>query len=66
MSNPSDPEHLREPSDLDGLQNEEGVAGKNAADDLTTSPEEKPNFTESHPEEARRAREQMGEEPPSD
>lgn len=66
MSNPSDSEHLREPSDLDGLQNEEGVAGKDAADDLTTSPEEKPNFTESHPEEARRAREQMGEEPPSD
>lgn len=61
---PSDFEHLREPSDVEGLQTEEGIAGKAAADELTTPPEDKPNFTESHPEEARRAREQMGEETP--
>lgn len=60
----SDFEHLREPSDIEGLQDEEGVAGKDAADELATPPEEKQSFTDSHPEEARRAREQMGEETP--
>lgn len=70
MSNPreepSDFEHLREPSEVEGLQTEEGVSGEDAADELTTSPDEKPSFPDAHPEEARRAREAMGEETPGD
>jgi hypothetical protein len=47
--------------ELEGLPTEEGVSTGDAAEQLAQEPEEKRNFTETHPAEARRAQQVMRE-----
>jgi hypothetical protein len=55
-----------EPLELEDLPVEEGVTGEDAAEQLAQSPEDTRNFTETHPEQARRERERQGEDTASD
>jgi hypothetical protein len=58
--------HDDEPLELEDMPAEEGVSGEDAAEQLAQSPEEKRNFTETHPEEARRERERVGDDDPTE
>lgn len=49
---------------LEDMQTQEGVAGVDAAEELSSAPEEKRSFTEIHPDAARRERERAGEDAP--
>jgi hypothetical protein len=51
-----------EPIEIEDIPEEEGVTAEDAEEQLAQSPVEKRNFTETHPEEARRERERQGEE----
>lgn len=48
--------------ELEDLPAEEGVSGQDANEQLAASPEEKRNFTETHPEKAREERARAGED----
>ncbi|WP_442939981.1 hypothetical protein [Nocardioides sp. B-3] len=56
--------HREEPIQIEGIPEEEGVSGEDAEEQLAESREEKRNYTETHPDEARRERERRGEEEP--
>lgn len=58
--------HQDKPIELEDVPAQEGVSGEDAAEQLAQSPEEKRNFTETHPGQARRERERQGEEPSSE
>lgn len=58
--------HKDEPIELEDVPAEEGITGEDAAEQLAESPEEKRNYTETHPERARRERERSGEDTPAD
>lgn len=57
--------HKDEPIELEDVPEEEGISGADAAEQLAQSPEEKPNYTETHPAEARRERERHGDDTPT-
>ena len=48
--------------ELTDLPAEEGVSGEDEREQLAASPEEKRNFTETHPEKARQERARAGED----
>lgn len=56
--------HEDEPLELEDVPTEEGITGEDAAEQLSKSPEDKANFTETHPEEARRQREKLVDDDP--
>lgn len=56
MTHPKD-----EPIQIEGIPEEEGVTGEDAEEQLAESPEEKRNFTETHPDEARDEDQARGE-----
>ena len=57
--------HDDEPLELEDVPAEEGVSGEDAAEQLAQAPEDKRNFTDTHPEQARRERERHGEDTPT-
>jgi hypothetical protein len=57
MSNRKD----ERPLELEDVPVEEGISGEDAAEQLAQSPEDKRNFTETHPEKARRERARTGD-----
>ena len=57
MSHPKD-----EPIELEDVPAEEGVSGEDAEEQLAQSPEEKSNYTETHPEAARHERQRHGDD----
>ena len=56
--------HDDERLEIEDVPAEEGVSGEDAAEQLASSPEEKRNFTETHPERAREERARAGEDTP--
>lgn len=56
--------HDDERIELEDVPAQEGVSGEDAAEELASSPEEKRNFTETHPERAREERERVGDDGP--